>query len=316
MKYRIVFSLPIHEHFEVVLDQILNITTLNAECAIIIHESPAFDYGKSVLSREQFLTAISNLGLEEYVYINPVKVRTGMYDIIQAHLSNFSYASQNLDFHFFSMLASNELFIKPGLYDEIKDFDCGLNHKPLRSVSNWAGEKLAYEDNDLSSITKATGEEIYISQVEGSFYRKDIFQMIFCLITKYFDYKNITSKYAREEIYFPTCFWGLNKDHKYKVCHNFTFVPWKRASLFVNFQEIKMNEKRGSSKYSVKRVERVINDDLRSYIRQHCHYFEKEKKYINIKKVNVCSLYSEEFFNTLKRTVKEVLSFLSRKRVY
>ncbi|WP_295095950.1 hypothetical protein, partial [Ruminococcus sp.] len=123
MKYNIVFSIPIHEKFEVVLDQIINFFHFNPDCAIVYHISQGFNYKTSQLSKEEFVKAIDIIG---NVYINPESVRTGGADIIQAHLSNFKYIASVVDFVFFSMCSSNELFIKAGLTGFVNDHDCGI----------------------------------------------------------------------------------------------------------------------------------------------------------------------------------------------
>ena len=88
MKYKIVFSIPIHEKFEVVLDQTLNYLTLNADCAIVYHISQGFDEKNSKISRLEFESIISQYN---GVYINPTSVRTGFGDIIQAHIINYIF---------------------------------------------------------------------------------------------------------------------------------------------------------------------------------------------------------------------------------
>lgn len=121
--YDIVFSIPVHEKLDVVLDQIYNINFFNKNCAVVLHISQTFNYEGSLLTREKFDKIVAQLG---NVYINPDSLRTGAFDIIQAHISNFYYMNQTEDFLYFSMLSSNELFIKPGLFSHISDYDCGI----------------------------------------------------------------------------------------------------------------------------------------------------------------------------------------------
>ena len=294
MKFNIVFSLPVHEHFEVVLDQILNITTLNPSCAIIIHESPVFDYANSLLSRESFCDNIIELKLDSCVFINPHRVRTGLYDIIQAHLANFKYAYELLQFDFFSMLSSNELFIKSGLYNNIKGYDCGLDKKHIFKGMPIDSKLKALDDDDLSTILDELNiKEVYSSQIEGSFYKKDIFKIIATIIENHYDYRQMKIKYAREEVYFSTILWALNKNGKYNVLFNgtFTFVPWNRKSLLVNMFDIKKYEKEDSGYFSVKRVDRNLADNIRAYIRQRYNYFAIEKKYLNVNRFSGIKFY-------------------------
>lgn len=58
MKYKILFSIPVHEKLEVVLDQIANIFTLNKDCGIVLHFSPVFDYANSAIDKDTFIKKI------------------------------------------------------------------------------------------------------------------------------------------------------------------------------------------------------------------------------------------------------------------
>ena len=100
--YTICFSIPVHEKLEVVLDQCYNIHYYNPKSAIILHFSSGFNYSGSAIKKEEFEKIVEGLG---YVYINPKSVRTNLYDIIQAHLSNFNYARNEIEFSFFTLLA-------------------------------------------------------------------------------------------------------------------------------------------------------------------------------------------------------------------
>lgn len=60
--YRIIFSIPVHEKLEVVLDQLANILTLNPKCGVVLHLSPVFDYQKSRISLPDFMKKIASYG--------------------------------------------------------------------------------------------------------------------------------------------------------------------------------------------------------------------------------------------------------------
>lgn len=111
------------------IDQILNFTTLNPGCGIVLHMSQGFDWRKSELGSEEFDEIIKDF---PNVFINTESVRTGAYDIIQAHISNYKYVRSIVDFEFYCMCASNELFIKPGLYEHIKEYDCGVDYNDVK----------------------------------------------------------------------------------------------------------------------------------------------------------------------------------------
>ena len=312
MKFKIVFSIPVHEHFEVILDQILNITTLNPLCAVVLHISPMFEYDKSLMQKIQFEDALKKLDLNNFVLINPESVRTGLFDIIQAHISNFKYVNSMIDFEYFAMLSSNELFIKAGLYDEMKKFDCGLGKKRVYKGMLWTAGIKSLNDKDLEYMREElSASAIYGSQIEGSFYKKEIFGTISSIITSHYDYRKMKVKYAREEIYFSTIFWALNESGKYVVNNNgcFTFVPWKRKSILVRLKEVRKYELPHTAFYSVKRVERNIRDNIRSYERQKYGYWEKEIEYCPyIDKRSLIILYAIDLIKDIIYYIKKIKS--------
>ena len=61
-KSKILFSIPVHEKLEVVLDQLINIRTLNPDICVVLHLSPVFDYVHSALSLDEFKCIINNMG--------------------------------------------------------------------------------------------------------------------------------------------------------------------------------------------------------------------------------------------------------------
>lgn len=108
--YKIIFSIPVHEKYEVILDQCLNFHFFNPNSGIVLHFSKGFNAQSSQIDKNTFDKAIEKL---DYVFINPYSVRTGWYDIIQAHISNFEFIlKNNIDFDYFSLCASNELFLE------------------------------------------------------------------------------------------------------------------------------------------------------------------------------------------------------------
>lgn len=303
--YNIVFSLPIHEKLEVVVDQLVNIKWHNPECAIVIHISPVFcDTG--MISYDSFLDIIRKLG---DIFINPERVRTGGYDLIQAHLSNFNYAYNYLDFKYIAFIASNELFIKKGLFDSISKYDCILWRKEEQACPHWMHFKLAKRDPDLKLLMqKENLQQIYGSQVEGTVYSKELFKRIYDIIDKYFDYSDINLFYAREEVYFATLFWGINdRECKYKVLNDvFTWCPWSRQfTVNVLLSEAKrLRNSNNVSGYSVKRVDRDINDCVRSLIRRDCAYIDEENVLFDgsiiLKKHTDVELYISQFLKEIK----------------
>ena len=132
MKYNIIFSIPIHEKLEVVLDQVYNFKCFNPKSAIVFHISKGFNYQDSHITKSRFEEEIKQIG---DVYINPESVRTGFADIIQAHISNFKYISSILDFDYFSLLLLHKLFDYEFLHYLISQSLFPLDHHFYNSLT-------------------------------------------------------------------------------------------------------------------------------------------------------------------------------------
>lgn len=273
---QIMFSLPIHEKLEVVLDQIINYRFFNPESGIVLHFSDGFDYENSGITRSEFEEAIKKVG---NVFINPKSIRTGLLDIIQVHLLNFEYIEKICTFDYFALCASNELFIKHGVYQSMRNYDCGVGYMKVYQNTEWIQGEKAQKDKVLQKILHdIAGNEVIGSQVEGSFFKKELFHNICKIIKKRYDYKLMEVPYAREEVYFSTIVWNLKRGGKeFRIYKNgmFTYMPWER-NLKIELDDIKRLWEETSSFFSVKRVSRELNDYIRSYIREKAGYYALE----------------------------------------
>lgn len=306
--FQIVFSVPVHEKWDVVLDLVLNFKYLNPKSAIVLHVSEGFNEKESPMKREEFERIINEIG---GVFINPESVRTGYSDIIQAHLSNFRFISNRSDFHFFSMCASNELFVKPGLYEHIKDYDCGADLFDPKDRPIWVVGHYASDDVDLKRMIEESGGcKIIASHIEGSFYSKSIFKKIVDIIEHHYDYKKMKIAYPREEIYFSTILEGLrNNTTNIKVQNPglFTFVHWAFGynRMKISISDLKKCQAIDSQYYTVKRVDRSIDSHIRAYLRKQ-HGYDKTHYYSFITHKNLS--YSRIFIIDIYNVITWVLS--------
>lgn len=267
----IIFSIPIHQRLEVVLDQICNIQHFNPNCGIVFHLSQGFDYKTSLVSKDEFIEQAKRLG---NVFINPESVRTGFADIIQAHMSNFEYISKVCDFRYFAICASNESFVRPGLYQYISQYDCGYEQRYITKEDNWY-DGAVYKDDDLMRYMKKNGfSKIDITHPEGEYFKKEIFNKIVESVKSFYDYKQMKLVYPREEIYFSTV--ACNLLPNAKVGEVFAYSAYHKGRLWdVTRPEIVRIIKSMSPLYSVKRVDRTLNDNIRIYLRDRNAYQEK-----------------------------------------
>ena len=149
-----------------------------------------------------------------------------------------------------------------------------MNNGTISDNPGWANFKAAEKDESLKSILqeiKSVPSAIYGSQVEGSFYKKELFAQVCDIIERHYDYTKMEVAYAREEVYFSTIVWGLiNNGANIRVFKKgiFTWIPWKRQfTANVRIKEIKKLVD-NQFYYAVKRVPRVLNDCVRVYIRK------------------------------------------------
>ena len=197
---RIVVSIPIHEKPEVVLDQVNNIKKFVPSAVIVLHTSEEFcdEFETYRLARKESF---------EDVYVNPTHFYVDWGDgaLMDVHISNYKYICGLMDFDFFILHASNDMYVKYGLQAYISGYDAGFQRHIIKESSQWWPGNKALKDGQVYYIlNEVGGESIIASQVEGSFYKKDIFQKIIDTINKSEFLRDKGHKYTREEILFPT----------------------------------------------------------------------------------------------------------------
>ena len=109
---KIAISIPVHEKKDVVLDQIMNIKFYIENPVIVLHISKDFYENEHGDFHE--LKEIKN------VYINPENLETGWGNILLTHVSNYYYIKGMVEFDYFILHASNDMYLKTGIEDYIK----------------------------------------------------------------------------------------------------------------------------------------------------------------------------------------------------
>jgi len=285
---KVVVSLPIHTSPEVVLNQIKNIQYFIPNVTVIIHVSKFFEWNGSP-------EKLHSLEMDN-VLINPERFPTkwGSGIHVDVHNSNFKYAVQNLEFDYFAMHSSNDLFIKPGVKNYMCNYEAGSAQWPLSLLIDWVkkdqywGNKLKHklqnsnldlikhlseQDMNLSRIMKHLGiTEIKGSQIEGTFYRKEIFKEIVKEIERFYSYTNEDSfPYSKEEFYYSTVASKFVKN----FAPVYTFFNWRspitielidNAIACNNQYNMGLDTYDLTNIFNVKRIERDLNDPVRKYI--------------------------------------------------
>lgn len=228
---RIVISIPVHEKPDVINNQIKNIKKYVKKPIIVLHISSSFYKKYNDSEIEKF----------DDVYINTTHLDTKWGGIYQTHVSNFKYIKDRVSFDYFLMQASNDAFVKKGIENYIYKYDAGVNCRILwQHDSRWWPCACANDDVALKKIMDFIGvTRIIASQVEGSFYKKEIFNYITNIIDRCITQEDVENFnfYGREEVYFSTIaqkvmdFSRCGFPTTFSEIHRFDRLIWKIRNI-------------------------------------------------------------------------------------
>ncbi len=300
----ILFSIPVHEQPDVIVNQVENFTWFNPDCKIVLHVS-------GWMSKADVKEMHNKLSRYSHVFINDTRLWSGHMDGTQLkmHVVNCLYAQRNnIDYDHFCINASNDMFVKSGLQDHISSYDTGnlFKNEQQQVQKDWDELKHAKNDPLLQKIMKKHElQSIYSSQVEGSFYKKEIMDTMVKWIMEdgYYEIPGIYAHgthrlnnrlarniiyyiikptikgmlYVKEEIYFPTLCQNLFSTILY---YNYCYINWENG-LKITKEEIDLIRSGDTDQlpykkfipyqekpplFCVKRVDRVLSDPIRQYI--------------------------------------------------
>lgn len=290
----IVFSIPVHEHEAVVMDLLENIHRFVPGSGVVLHVA------RQWVSRDRGI--VSRLENIPRVAVNPRHYWTSWGDGIQlkAHVDNFDHAVGAFpDMTHMALMASNELFIRPGVDGYIRSHDVGcFATRVLPTDTGWV-QSSARRDGLLARMMEKRGRmDILNSQVEGTFYRKEPWAGL-CR-----DYREMAWRefgplipysqgdgyagarfshrlrrhfparfYPKEEIYGPTFLAGEGRrcdPYCYALVQPGAFMGKAEVDEILAGNEAGMKKYKVETHreiYSVKRVDRDGADTTRAYIR-------------------------------------------------
>ena len=112
----LLFSIPVHEKHDIINNQIENILNNNPRCKIIIHANKSFyDFSEKYINYDNVYINSNRL---DYIWGN---------GLLNIHSNNFLEAIKlNLNFDYFIIISSNEMFIKKGCIDYISEYKNGI----------------------------------------------------------------------------------------------------------------------------------------------------------------------------------------------
>lgn len=273
---KVAFSITCHESYDCVIDQLRNFNFFSRSSVFILHVNLKNSDLFEMLSNTQF----SDFGLrDDSVFINENRHDTSKssYNLHKAHRDNFFFLKEKgVIFDYFVIEASNSLFIKPGFEDFIAKFDAGVG---AGKISQYWKERMLNHSSLVSfferyNTSKESFEQLPLKGChEGAFFNAPIASEVFSLIDELDENcsrNNDCPNYPTEEIWFQVCLHILKKKNAdLKAGGTLTYMPWKRnlewqikdvedALVGIDFPE---------GKYLIKRIERQIDDRVRSFIR-------------------------------------------------
>lgn len=295
---RLCISIPVHERLDVVMDHIENIRAFTpSDTLIVIHAAAGF-------LDNTWLQSI----MPEGVYVNPQSVTNDWGfevanhgTVIPQHQSNFRFmtASVKEPFDYFLLEASNDLFFMQGVGDYISQsgVDAGVQSHPITPAT---------KPGTLFEMAEHFGVEVRNSQVEGQFYRTEVYQELIDKVDS--QWRPESRMVAAEEWWYPTIIQTITSNtvapYVYTETHwdmarhrptpalvdalrNRTYAEDLHSDLTAlsgdsaDFGYLPSFENDYQNVYAIKRVPRDYLDPLRIYIRgltrQHQPYLQARK---------------------------------------
>ncbi|WP_019520665.1 hypothetical protein [Faucicola boevrei] len=161
----IYISIPIHEKLDVVKNQADNFKQFFPEARIVYHVSKQATFTIGEANDFMLKNKVDN------VLINPKQVDTGWGSIIQAHIQNILFILEQKDATKICFHSSNDMIVRSGLYNYLRDKDYVFHNRYVRKPSYWWVGNVAYDDYRLLDwLAIHGGGRIVASQIEGSMY--------------------------------------------------------------------------------------------------------------------------------------------------
>jgi hypothetical protein len=296
-----VYSLPAHERIEVLVDQINNTNKFNNQFSIriVLHLSQRFVLSYNEL---EMLAALPNVLINPERLLTGFMDGS----LYEAHLSNIAFVySQKIEFGHIIFIASNLMFVKQMF--ELKSDFIGSSHDAILHKGWYQGWMAIRDSNinhfhlygcqiEGLFISKALFDKMFplLKKVSfkhlftnsdlvkrNSFWAKVFRQFRKKRFNKWVktDYPLKPKKwltfgilpfariaYATEEVYFSTIARLFEKEFVFSG-KEISFQDWKNSNI-VTVESITRLRESGQTDYvCTKRVDRVYNDPVRTYIR-------------------------------------------------
>jgi hypothetical protein len=269
---KLLFSIPIHEEQDIVNNQIENILNFNPNSKIILHVNRNFKNFNYSLTKYENVYINSNSF--NYVYGK---------GLLFIHIKNFlEMIRLGVDFKYFIIISSNEMFVKNGLESYIEEYKNGLQIEKFDKNNSWHNFHKGLENEDIiiNMLKELRLDTIYGGQTEGQFYQKHVFRGISDIYLNFFGEKEL-NHFETEEIICQTIFKSFNLpygkpitlqnysskiifDERFikNIVNNDIIIPNSTIKTLLHSAHINSD---CTSIYCIKRVDRNFNP-IRNYL--------------------------------------------------
>jgi hypothetical protein len=208
-KFKICFSIAVHENEDCVKYQADNILKVCPNSCVVFHVNPYFMSYEDAVKKFQ----------RDRIYINstqyPITWGDGL--LFSAYLSNLKLAMSTFKFDYFWMDNSKTIYYNPQLEDYITQFDFSLWGKIVELTDKNDWRSAVYNDQELNSIIKLLPKDMRLmGPSEGMFFSCELASYLIGICDKY-DFSK-QSFYPREESIFQTILFQEKFSYTAKTC--------------------------------------------------------------------------------------------------
>lgn len=272
----LLFSIPVHEKQDIINNQIENIFNYNPGCKIILHINPSFTHFEPKKSNYHNL----------FYHQTNIPYKHGQ-DLLAYHVANFNYClKKEIDFDYFILTASNELYIQKGAIEQICNYKNGLQIINFNKEISWHNfnKDLHLNDKINELLTTIKQDTFCGGQAEGQYFEKDTFKKICSIYLDLTKNNNEQLIFEAEEIIPQTIFKSLNikkygipltlQNYSNQLEFNISFIQQIIKGIKIQNNTKKkalisphVNKNSKNNVFSIKRVEREFNE-IRNYLTQ------------------------------------------------
>ena len=272
---RTVISIPVHESYPCIVNQIENIKKFVPSCVgVVLHVS-----GDSYDKLYTDLVMLAKTNYPDFLYINPHRYKTfkagesaNVTGLASIWSHNFRYMSSIKEFDFYNMATSNELFVRSGLEDLMEKYSCQYHiwNPPTKNPRLIHPDSNRVEGFDKVLRDKYKCEFPEYGVCEGSFFPFHVWKRVADIVLDDLEPMLNGRPLGLNEYILPTLFFGLFPElYNSVIPETYVFGPkdYEPNALYVP-ENIVRDVKEGKHPYQfiVKRVPRIIDHPIRKFI--------------------------------------------------